>query len=55
MAGGGGKELTVLMVGRMESNKTGWSCPWNSDQNCTQNSVRGCSGVESRGFGSRVS
>ena len=26
----------------MEFDKTKWSCPWNSDQNCTQNSARGC-------------
>ena len=24
----------------MEFDKTKWSCPWNSDQNCTQNSAR---------------
>ena len=25
----------------MEFDKTRWSCLWNSDQNCTQNSARG--------------
>ena len=32
----------------MEFDKTKSSCPWNSDQNCTQNSARGWwgSGVE---------
>ena len=25
--------------------KTRWSCPWNIDQNCTQNSAR-CGGVQ---------
>ena len=25
----------------MEFDKTRWSCPWNSDQNCTQNSAKG--------------
>ena len=29
------------VVYRMEFNKTRWSCSWNSDQNCTQNSARG--------------
>ena len=29
-----------FIVDRMEIDKTRWSCPWNSDQNCTQNSVR---------------
>ena len=24
----------------LEFDKTRWSCPWNSDQNCTQNSAR---------------
>ena len=37
----------------MEFDKTRWSCPWNNDQNCTQNSV-GVLGVKgSRGWGSR--
>ena len=26
----------------MEFDKTRWSCPWNGDQNCTQNFPRGC-------------
>ena len=26
--------------------KTRWSCPWNRDQNCTQNSARGGGGVQ---------
>ena len=25
----------------MKFDKIRWSCPWNSDQNCTQNSARG--------------
>ena len=29
--------------------KTRWSCPWNSDQNCTQNSTRGWWGVQGVG------
>ena len=33
--------LVFLIVYRMEFDKTKWSCPWNSDQNCTQNSARG--------------
>ena len=32
----------------MEFDKTRWSCPWNSEQNCTQNSARGW--WESRGW-----
>ena len=28
--------------------KTRWSCPWNSDQNCTQNSARGGGGQGGR-------
>ena len=41
----------------MEFNKTEWSCPWNSDQNCIQNSARGvgvcveCGGVWSSVYG----
>ena len=27
----------ILVVYRMEFDKTRWSCSWNSDQNCTQN------------------
>ena len=27
--------LMTLIVYRMEFNKTKWSCPWNSEQNCT--------------------
>ena len=30
-----------LIVYRMDFDKTKWSCPWNSDQNCTQNYARG--------------
>ena len=30
-----------LIVYRMEFEKTRWSCSWNSDQNCTQNSAGG--------------
>ena len=37
------KEIMNLtfIVFQMEFDKTRWSCPWNSDQNCTQNSARG--------------
>ena len=38
----------------MEFDKTRWSCPWNSNQNCTQNSARACwgkGGGGSRGAG----
>ena len=31
----------TFIVYQMEFDKTGWSCPWNSDQNCTENSARG--------------
>ena len=31
----------VFIVDQIEFNKTSCSCPWNSDQNCTQNSARG--------------
>ena len=38
----------------MEFDKTRWSCPWNSDQNCTQNYARGSGGVRVWGvLGSR--
>ena len=30
-----------FIVFRMEFDKTKWCCPWNSDQNCAQNSARG--------------
>ena len=30
-----------FIVYQMEFDKTKWSCPWNSDQNCTHNSARG--------------
>ena len=30
-----------LIVYQMEFDKTGWSCSWNSDQNCAQNSGGG--------------
>ena len=33
-----------IFVYRMEFYKTRWSCLWNSDQNCTQNSARGGGG-----------
>ena len=33
----------------MEFDKTKWSCPWNSDQNCTQNSATGLWGQGGRG------
>ena len=29
-----------IIVYRMEFDTTRWSCSWNSDQNCTQNSDR---------------
>ena len=44
--------LFLLIVFRMEIDKTRWSRPWNSDQNCTQNSARGWWG--SRGRGGRL-
>ena len=31
---------TILIVYRMEFDKTRWSCSWNSDQNCAQNFTR---------------
>ena len=34
-------KIVDFIVYRMEFDKTQWSCPWNSDQNCTQNSARG--------------
>ena len=39
----------TLFVFRMELDKTRWCCPWNSDQNCTQNSARGWWGQGGRG------
>ena len=36
----------------MEFDQTRWSCPWNSDQNCTQNSARGGEGRGGRVGGS---
>ena len=46
----------VLIVNQMELNKTRWSCPWNSDQNCTQNcqGVVGTKGVGWVGGGRRI-
>ena len=41
----------VLFVYRMEFDKTKWCCPWNSDQNCTQNSARGWWGSGGGGRG----
>ena len=36
----------------MEFDGTGWSCPYNSDQNCTQNPAKRCrGGVECGGLG----
>ena len=35
------KKHPIIIVCRMEFDKTWWSCPWNSNQNCTQNSARG--------------
>ena len=40
-----------VIVFRMQFDKTRWSCPWNSDQNCTHNSAKGVVGVG--GGGSR--
>ena len=39
----------VFIVYRMEFDKTKWSCPWNSDQNCTKNSARGWYGFKGVG------
>ena len=36
--------MIYLVVYQMEFDKTRWSCPSNSDQNCTQNSSKGCVG-----------
>ena len=36
----------VFIVNRMEFNKLRWSYPWNSDQNCIQNSARGLWGYK---------
>ena len=33
--------LDLIFLSRMEFDKTRWSCSWNSDQNCTQNSAGG--------------
>ena len=38
-----------IIVYRMEFDKTSWSCSWNSDQNCTQNSARGVVGAQGVG------
>ena len=35
----------------MEFDKTRWSCPWNSDQNCTQKVCQGVVGVKGVGGG----
>ena len=43
----------VLFVYWMEFDQTRWSCPWNSDKDCTQNSARGCWG--SSGWSSLIS
>ena len=43
--------LFALIVFRMEFDKTRWSCPWKSDQNCTQNSAKGVVGVKGVGGG----
>ena len=45
-----------VIVFPMEFDKTKWPCPWNSDQNCTQNSargwwVKGVGGGEGQGVG----
>ena len=36
-----GPIIEHFIVYRKEFDKTGWSCPWNRDQNCSQNSARG--------------
>ena len=33
----------------MEFDETRWSCSWNSDQNCIQNSARGWVGIGLQG------
>ena len=35
------RSIIPIFVYRMEFDKTRWSCPWNSDQNCIQNSAPG--------------
>ena len=40
-----------IIVYRMEFDKTRWSCPWNSDQSCTQNSAKGWQGLRGWGWG----
>ena len=37
----------VFIVNQMEFDKTKWSCPWNSRQNCTQNSTSSMAKLES--------
>ena len=44
-----------IFVDRIEFDKTGWSYPWNSDKNCTQNSARGSWGEGVVGWGPRGS
>ena len=40
--------MYLVIVFRMEFHKTRWSCPWNSDQNCT---IKKCGGVKGVGGG----
>ena len=40
-----------IFVNRMEFDETKWSFPWNSDQNCTQNSAKGWWGSAGVGAG----
>ena len=34
-----------LIIYQIEFDKIKWSCPWNSHQNCMQNSTKGCQGL----------
>ena len=35
------RKTDLTLFYRIEFDKTSWYCPWNSDQNCIQNSARG--------------
>ena len=41
--------MKIIFVSRMEFDETRWSCSWNSDQNCTQNSAREWMGIGLQG------
>ena len=45
------RHLITIFVDQMEFDKTKWSCPWNSDQNCRE--VVGSGVVGSGGRGGR--